>query len=143
MSSTNQLGDQIDEVNVLKLTLHGRLVGYLAGFQNGRNILSFADEFKNDPARPTFSLITHPNFPHSKKLMSKPWVKNQRLHPVLSNLLPEGALRELITQGLKIHSDNEFQIFSYLGQDLPGALVATPMEPKDVTGECTNHPWQS
>ena len=43
-----------------------------------------------------------------------------------------GALRELIAQGLKIHIDNEFQIFSYLGQDLPGALVATPMEPEDV-----------
>jgi len=124
--------DQINEVIVLELTLHGRLVGYLSGFQNGRNVLSFADEFKNDSSRPTFSLITHPNFPHAEKLISKPWAKNHRLHPVLSNLLPEGALRELITQGLKIHSDNEFQIFSYLGQDLPGALVATPMKPKDV-----------
>lgn len=126
--------DKIEEINVLKLTLHGRLVGYLAGFQNGRNILSFANEFKDDPARPTFSLITHPNFPNSKKLMSEPWPKNQKLHPVLSNLLPEGALRELISQGLKTHIDNEFQIFSYLGHDLPGALVATPMLPKDVPG---------
>ena len=124
--------EQINEVIVLKLTLHDKLVGYLAGFQNGRNVLSFADEFKDDPARPTFSLITHPNFPNSKKLMSEPWAKNQKLHPILSNLLPEGALRELIAQGLKNHIDNEFQIFSYLGQDLPGALVATPMEPKDV-----------
>jgi serine/threonine-protein kinase HipA len=124
--------DPIDEVNALKLTLHGRLVGYLAGFQNGRNVLSFDDEFKNDSSRPTFSLITHPNFPHSEKLMSQPWARNQRLHPVLSNLLPEGALRELISQGLKTHIDNEFQIFSYLGHDLPGALVATPMEPQDV-----------
>jgi serine/threonine-protein kinase HipA len=124
--------DQIDEINVLKLTLHSRLVGYLAGFQNGRNVLSFADEFKNDPSRPTFTLITHPDFLDSEKLMSEPWVKNQKLHPVLSNLLPEGALRELIAQGLKNHIDNEFQILSYLGQDLPGALVATPMEPKDV-----------
>ncbi len=124
--------DPIDEINVLQLTLHGRLVGYLAGFQNGRNVLSFDDEFKNDPSRPTFSLITHPNFPHSEKLMSQPWARNQRLHPVLSNLLPEGALRELISQGLKTHIDNEFQIFSYLGHDLPGALVATPMEPQDV-----------
>ena len=124
--------DQVDEVNVIKLTLHGRLVGYLAGYQNGRNVLSFADEFKDDPSRPTFSLITHPDFPNSKKIMSKPWVKNQRLHPILSNLLPEGALRELIAQGLKTHIDNEFQMFSYLGQDLPGALVATPMEPEDV-----------
>ena len=124
--------DQIEEINVLKLTLHGRLVGYLAGFQNGRNVLSFADEFKSDPTRPTFSLITHPNFPNSEKIMSEPWTKNQRLHPILSNLLPEGALRELIAQGLKTHIDNEFQIISYLGHDLPGALVATPMEPDDV-----------
>jgi len=125
-------GENTDEINVLKLTLHGRLVGYLAGFQNGRNVLSFADEFKDNPSRPTFSLVTHPNFPHSEKLMSEPWAKNQRLHPVLSNLLPEGALRELIAQGLKTHIDNEFQMFSYLGRDLPGALVATPMEPEDV-----------
>ncbi len=121
-----------DEVNVLRLTIHGRLVGYLTGFQNGRNILSFANEFRFDAARPTFSLITHPGFPHSDKLMSKPWVRNQKLHPTLSNLLPEGALREWIAQGLKVHVDNEFHILSYLGQDLPGALVAEPMEPDDV-----------
>lgn len=64
--------------------------------------------------------------------MSQPWVKRQRLHPTLSNLLPEGALREFIAQGSKTHIDNEFEIFSYLGQDLPGALIATPMEPKEV-----------
>ncbi|HEB87101.1 MAG TPA: hypothetical protein ENI68_08830 [Gammaproteobacteria bacterium] len=44
--------DRIEEMNVLKLTLHDRLVGYLAGFQNGRNVLSFADEFKGDPRSP-------------------------------------------------------------------------------------------
>lgn len=43
-------------------------------------------------------------------------------------------MRELIAQGLKTHVDNEFQIFTYLGQDLPGALIATPMEPEDVPG---------
>jgi len=59
-------------------------------------------------------------------------VKTQRRHPTLSNLLPEGALRELIAQSLKVHVDHEFQIFSCLGQGLPGALIATPMEPEDV-----------
>ena len=121
-----------DEVNVLQLTLHGRLVGYLAGFNNGRNVLSFAEEFAGNPGRPTFSLITHPNFPRAEKILSELWTRNQRLHPVLSNLLPEGSLRELIAQGLKVHVDNEFHIFSYLGEDLPGALVAAPMEPGDV-----------
>ncbi len=132
MTLYNQEKDQLNEVNVLELTLHGRLVGYLAGYQNGRNVLSFANEFKYNPTRSTFSLITHPAFPYSEKLMSEPWARNQRLHPVLSNLLPEGALRELIAQGLKTHIDNEFQIFSHLGQDLPGAIIATPMEPEDV-----------
>jgi len=121
-----------NEVNVLQLKMHGRLVGYLAGFGSGRNVLSFAEEFTGDSGRPTFSLITHRNFPRAEKVLSEPWARNQRLHPVLSNLLPEGSLRELIAQGLKVHVDNEFHLFSYLGEDLPGALVATPMEPDDV-----------
>lgn len=121
-----------DKVNILKLTLHGRLVGYLGGFHDGRNLLTFADEFKSDAGRPTFSLITHPSFPRAEKLMAEPWSRSQKLHPTLSNLLPEGSLRELITQGLKIHIDSEFQLLSYLGRDLPGALVAEPMEPEEV-----------
>jgi len=129
---------QVDEINVLKLSLHERLVGYLAGFQGGRNVLSFAEEFKSDVGRPTFSLITHPWFPRSEKIMSEPWARNQRLHPTLSNLLPEGSLRELIAQGLKVHVDNEFHILSYLGADLPGALVAEPMEPDDVPDSVLN-----
>lgn len=121
-----------EEVSVLTLTLHGRLVGYLAGYSNGRNVLSFAEEFTKDPLRPTLSLITHSDFPRASKLISEPWVRNQRLHPMMSNLLPEGALRELIAQGLKVHVDNEFQILSYLGEDLPGALVAAPLDADDV-----------
>ncbi len=99
------------EINALKLILHGNLVGYLAGFNNGRNVLSFADEFKNDPLRPTLSLITHPKFPNVEKLLAQPWAKNQRLHPTLSNLLPEGALRELIAQGLKPILKTNFRFF--------------------------------
>ncbi len=121
-----------DEVNVLQVSIHGVLVGYLAGFRNGRNVLSIADSFKNDPKRPTFSIITHPSFPNAVKLMAEPWARNQRLHPVLSNLLPEGSLRELIAQSLKVNVDNEFHILSHLGEDLPGAIEATPMEPEDV-----------
>ncbi len=122
----------MNEVRVLKITLHNQLVGYLSGFQNGRNILTFADQFVQNSSRPTFSLITHPNFPKVEGLISKPWVRRQRLHPTLSNLLPEGALREIVAQGLKTHIDNEFQLFAYLGGDLPGALVATPMAPENI-----------
>ncbi len=125
-------GENTNEVHVLKLTLHDKEVGYLIGYHNGRNCLHFADSFKEDTLRPTYSLITHPNFPRADKLMAQPWVSNIHLHPTLSNLLPEGSLRELIAQGLKVHIDNEFQIFSYLGKDLPGALVAMPLEADEV-----------
>src|SRR5690554_1582282 len=134
MSASNQ----VNEVQVLELSLHDELVGYLAGFQNGRNVLTFADSFSHNPNRSTFSLITHPAFPAVEKILSEPWVKHQRLHPTLSNLLPEGALRELIAQNKKIHIEDEFHLFSSLGQDLPGAIVAKPMEPDRVPDSVLN-----
>ena len=70
-----------DEVNFLKLSLHGTLVGYLAGYRSGKNLLIFSEEFQQDSNRPTFSLITHPSFPKSQELISKLWEQNHRLHP--------------------------------------------------------------
>ncbi len=130
--------DTKDEVNVLQLSIHSVLIGYLAGFKNGRNVLSFAGSFKNDPERPTFSLITHPKFPNAAKLMAEPWARNHRLHPVLANLLPEGSMLELIAQALKVHIANEFHILSHLGADLPGAIEARRMEPEDVPDHVLN-----
>ncbi len=128
-----------ETVSFLQLTLHNRMVGYLAGFQYGKNILIFSPEFYTDRQRPTLSLITHPDFPHSEKLLSHQWRQKQRLHPLLSNLLPEGALRTLLAQSLKIHIDNEFQLFSYLGNDLPGALIATPQHPDEIPAYVLSH----
>jgi serine/threonine-protein kinase HipA len=118
--------------SVLELTLHETTVGYLTGFRDGRSILTFSPEYRATSRRPTFSLITHPAFPKSDQVMASPWVRRQRLHPVLSNLLPEGALRQFLAQALKVHPDNEFELFSWLGKDLPGALIATPLEPEAV-----------
>lgn len=122
----------MNEARVLKLSLHGRLIGYLVGAQDGRNILTFDAGFRDDPLRPTFSLITSPVFPKADQILAEPWVTRQRLHPVLSNLLPEGALRAFIAQSLKVHENNEFEMLAYLGGDLPGALVAEPVMPDEL-----------
>jgi serine/threonine-protein kinase HipA len=76
-----------DSVSFLELTFHGTKVGYLAGYRDGHNSLTFTPEFKSKAARPTFSLITRPVFAKAATIVAKPWVKRQKLHPVLSNLL--------------------------------------------------------
>lgn len=122
----------MEKLRLLELTLHDNLVGYLAGFQSGRNVLLFDDSFRNDANRATLSVITRPDFPKSDQLLAQDWVKNHKLHPILSNLLPEGSLRELIAQGLKAHVDHEFKLLGALGHDLPGALIATPIRADQV-----------
>jgi serine/threonine-protein kinase HipA len=121
-----------DRVSFLELTLHGHRVGFIAGYRSGKNVLVFAPEFRENSRRPTFSLTTHPSFPNVEKLLADPWIRRQRLHPILSNLLPEGVLREMLAQGLKVHIDDEFRLLGHLGRDLPGALVVAPMAIADV-----------
>ncbi|MDR9467735.1 type II toxin-antitoxin system HipA family toxin [Marinospirillum sp.] len=125
--------------SVLELRLHDTQVGFLTGYRDGLNIFTFSREYQAAPQRPTLTLTTHPAFPRSEALMSQPWVRRQRLHPVLSNLLPEGALRVLLAQALKTHPDNEFELLTWLGQDLPGALVAHPLEPDAIPDYVLDH----
>ena len=119
-------------VSVLKLSLHQQDMAYLIGNQNRSNTLVFIDNYIKNPNRSTFTLSTKLGFPNSESRLQERWRKRIRLHPVLSNMLPEGALREHYTQTLKIHSDHEFEMFAHLGQDLPGALVALPVDPDAV-----------
>lgn len=117
---------------VLKLSIHKRLIGYLAGFKNGKNIFCFAKEYSLDPNRPVVCLTTHPNFPRSQEFLNKPWITNLRLHPILSNLSPEGSLRDLVAASLKISTDNEFELIRHLGHDLPGAILVTGFAASEV-----------
>jgi len=128
-----------ENVEVLKLSLHGETVGYLAGYQGGRNILVFDPAYVADPNRPTFTLSGMADHPAAGKVYSAPWVRQQRLHPVLSNLLPEGALRDWFAQVLKVHPENEFPFFAQLAADLPGALVAEPVTPDQISEGVLDH----
>jgi len=119
-------------VAVLRITLHGVTVGYLAGYQGGKNILVFDPSYVASSDRPTFTLAGSYEHPKSQGLFANPWVRQQRLHPVLSNLLPEGSLRDMYAQELKVHPDNEFPLIAQLGGDLPGALIAEPVTPEKI-----------
>ena len=128
-----------ETVEVLKLSLQGVTVGYLSGYQGGRNILVFDTAYVTNPNRPTLTLSGIADHPASGKVYAAPWVRQQRLHPVLSNLLPEGALRGWFAQVLKIHPGNEFPLFAQLAADLPGALAAEPVLPDQIPEGVLNH----
>ncbi|KAF1051087.1 MAG: Serine/threonine-protein kinase toxin HipA [Stenotrophomonas maltophilia] len=122
-----------EKVSALRLSMHGQLVGYVAGFDNDRNVFSLAPEYIENPKRYslTLSMSSEEKF---RVVAPKAFPRAQRmqLHPLLSNLLPEGALRELLAQRLKIDQMNEFPLMVHLGADLPGALVAAPVPAAEV-----------
>ncbi|MDY7116766.1 HipA domain-containing protein [Halomonas sp. SSL-5] len=121
-----------ESVEMLSLWLHGRRLGWLAGYRGGRNVLVFDDDWRLDESRATLSLSLMPTAPHSQRLLQSPWMRRQRLHPWLSNLLPEGALREWLAAELKVHPDNEFPLLAALGHDLPGALEVAAVAPDEM-----------
>lgn len=58
---------------------------------------------------------------------------------MLSNLLPEGALREYTANALKCYVDNEFTILAYLGANLPRAILVTPIKAGGVPDWALEH----
>lgn len=128
-----------ESVQMLALSLHDHRIGYLAGYQGGRNVMVFDEAWRLDTERPTLTLSLTPSSPRADALMARPWIRQQRLHSWLSNLLPEGAFREWLAPRLKVHPDNEFPLLARLGNDLPGALVATPVMPDDMPDWVLSH----
>ncbi len=124
------MSKQIEKVEGLSIQLHSIDVAVVAHYAGGKNILTFNPEFAAMPVdkRPVFTLrqLRDPAY------LSKPQVRTDRIPPVLSNLLPEGALRELTAKALQCHVNNEFSILAYLGANLPGALIAKPIKAGDV-----------
>lgn len=125
-----ETGRQIESVEALQLTLHGQKVGILTHYTGGRNILSFDPEYRalREQDRPTMTLTQRINSDYLDRAL----VSSQRVPAVLSNLLPEGALRELLSGTLGIHPANEFPMLAWLGNNLPGAIIATPVPSGEV-----------
>jgi serine/threonine-protein kinase HipA len=57
-----------------------------------------------------------------------------RLPPFFANLLPEGALRELLARQLGIKAEREPHLLAHLGDDLPGAVRVAVLDGSDDEG---------
>lgn len=129
-----------ETVAALRLSLQGQPVGYVTGYSNGKNVFTMAPEYRQNEARHPLTLShTNPDLLAQQLARKHPYISTQQLHPVLSNLLPEGALRDVLSQAMKVHRDNEFPLLTWLGRDLPGALIADPMEASEIPQLALQH----
>jgi serine/threonine-protein kinase HipA len=70
--------------------------------------------------------------------MSKP---GRDIHPWFANLLPEGALKDLVLRGMPTGSTTDFDVLRWLGSDLPGAVIVrdeeTNLSPVKLSSEAS------
>lgn len=113
------------EVSVLDVFLHDRRIGTLTQVGHDRNLFAFSQTYIDDPDRPTLSLSFKDEF--GNLIMDTP-VRQTRLPPFFSNLLPEGPLREYLAVRAGVKPQREFFLLWVLGRDLPGAVSVRPAE---------------
>lgn len=114
---------QLEKVEGLNIELHGKRVGVLTRYQGGKTILTFDPVYTTENHNIPFSLYSA----LKKDYFTQPIVTRYRIAPVLSNLLPEGGLRQFYAKSLKISDEDEFSLLAYTGMNLPGAIEAKPI----------------
>lgn len=80
----------------------------------------FEEEYVESPRCPTLSLSYRTA---SGSLATDLRGYAGRLPPFFANLLPEGALRELLAKWAEVKPTDEFNLLRVLGADLPGAVT--------------------
>ncbi|WP_437766057.1 type II toxin-antitoxin system HipA family toxin [Sorangium sp. So ce281] len=108
-----------DASNLL-IRLHEIDVGVLR--KGSRTSFSFSRPYIDLPRRPVLGQAFEDD------LRRRRLGGGGRLPAFFSNLLPEGALRERLVSALKLSIAQEFKLLTALGEDLPGAIVATPFD---------------
>jgi serine/threonine-protein kinase HipA len=97
-----------------EVRLHGRIIGMLHR-RDDYTWLTFEPSYLQDPARAVLGLR------FEEDLLAR-HAANLRLPPWFSNLLPEGRLREWISQARGTSVSREMELLAQVGHDLPGAV---------------------
>ncbi len=116
----------------LNIYLNDYLVGTMARLDADRNIFTFNEAFVEDQNRPTLSLRYKDI---SGAIINEPRSYQTKIEPFFSNLLPEGTLREYLARQNGVKSVREYPLLTQLGNDLPGAVRATPVDAEDLAPE--------
>ena len=111
------------DVSVLNVNLYGETIGTLTHVGGDRTLFNFTEDYIADGNRPTLGLGFRDEY---GQLITGFAVKQKRLLPFFSNLLPEGHLREYLARLAGVNQEREFYLLWALGRDLPGAISVEP-----------------
>ena len=107
-------------VCIHKIIFEDQVIGFLIG-NKGSHILTYVSPPELN--YPSYSLAY--KLPFQAKFRQQKQYR-QLLNPILSNLLPEGEVRNRITDELAVNDQNELSILLALGSNLPGAIKVLP-----------------
>ena len=117
------------------VALRGRRIGFIHRLAGNRQLFTFAEDYLEDPSRPTLSL--------SFKTLSSKTVADERAYrgrvpPFFSNLLPEGRLRQYLADRAGVQPSKELDLLLALGGDLTGATTVAPLD-VHIAAEAPRH----
>jgi len=110
-------------VSVLNILLHGEHIGTLTNVGHDRTLFTFNELYIENAKRSTLGLRFKDSF---GELITEFKPTQTALMPYFSNLLPEGHLREYLSERAGVKSEREFFLLWVLGMDLSGAVTVTP-----------------
>jgi serine/threonine-protein kinase HipA len=94
-----------DAVSVLEVLLHGRSIGTITRTAGDTTLFAFNSGYIEDAARPTLGLT----FKTAEGVLrTRMRTYQTKLMPYFSNLLPEGHLRQYLSERGKVHPEREF-----------------------------------
>jgi serine/threonine-protein kinase HipA len=101
--------------------LHGILVGQVAQDEvQNRSSFRFSEEYRRLPRRPVMGQYFEDDLHKAYRS------KRDAIPPFFANLVPEGALRDLLRRSLNLHADTDLPMLVAVGRDLPGAVEVLP-----------------
>lgn len=101
--------------------LHDVFAGQVAHDENqNRSSFRFSEEYRRLPRRPVLGQFFEDDLHRTYG------GKRDAIPPFFANLVPEGALRDLLRRSLGLDTDADLPILAAVGRDLPGAVEVIP-----------------
>jgi len=121
---------------VLRVSLNETPIGTVTLLPSSGIFFAFDEDFLNKKNK---LVLSQSFFKQNGELIPETKVSSAKLPPFFANLLPEGHMREYIAQRGNIKPSQEFKLLEFLGHDLPGAVIVTPLEGMGASEFHTHH----